>query len=260
MASGERNAGMPELLKSILGRQKIMLNHLKILRSGFLPAILVAGVMPSLTVKAAVETVGAVLPQAQTDYKDMLAVEQFNPNLGTLESVSITATGTGQFGQYYQNLSTSSGGSVTISQNFDMVLSMPSTGTMITELNVTPGAQTYSAQAYAGTPFFTGNSGGSQIYQVSNASTVTLGSSLFAAFTGSGMADFLVTANGGGGSSENTGNFLVGWSTLAGLDLSVAYTYAAIPEPATGLAGGLAVAGLLVYIGRNSRRRGALPK
>lgn len=237
-----------------------MLNHLKILRSGFLTAILVAGVMPSLTVKAAVETVGAVLPQVQTDYKDLLAVEQFNPNLGTLESVSITATGTGQFSQYYQNLSTSSAGSVTISQNFDMVLSMPSTGTMITELNVTPGAQTYSAQAYTGTPFFTGKSGGSQSYQASASSTVPLGSSLFAAFTGSGMADFLVTANGSGSSSENTGNFAVGWTTLAGLDLSVVYTYAAIPEPATGLAGGLAVLGLLIYIGRNSRRRGVLPK
>jgi hypothetical protein len=233
-----------------------MLSHLKYFRHGMLAAILVASSAASFTAKAAVQIVGATLPLVQTDYKDSLAVAQFNPDMGTLESVTITATGSGQFSQYYQNLSTSSAGSVTISQNFDMMLSLPATSTVIADLNVTPGNQTHSLQAYAGTPYFTGTSGGSQTYTVSNAKTVILDSSpSLAAFTGSGMADFLVTANGSGGSNNNTGNFLVGWSTLAGLELSVIYTYNAIPEPSTWMAGIFAVAGGLVFISRSHLKR-----
>ena len=224
-------------------------------------AMLVAGVGRSFTAGAAVETVGAVLPLAQTDYSDSLSVAQFNPNLGTLQSVTITATGTGQFSQYYQNLSTGSPGSVTISQNFDMLLGMPSLGTIVSDLNVTPGSQTYSLQAYTGTPFFTGNSGGSQTYEASGSSTVPLGASSLAAFTGSGLADFTVTANGFGSSDNNTGNFAVGWSTLAGLGLSVTYTYNVIPEPATWMAGIFAVGIMLAHVRRLAlKRQIGLPK
>jgi len=238
-----------------------MLNNFKISRRGMFATILAAAIGASFSVRAAVETVGAVLPLVQTDYKDSLAVAQFNPNLGTLQSVTITASGTGQFSQYYQNLSTSSAGSVTISQNFDMILSLPSISTVISDLNVTPGNQTYSLQAYVGAPFFTGNSGGSQTYTAASSSTVTLGSADLAAFTGSGMADFLVTANGSGSANNDTGNFAVGWSTLAGLGLTVVYTYNAIPEPSTWAAGIFAAAGMLVHIGRiRLKRRNGLLK
>jgi hypothetical protein len=235
-----------------------MFKDFKILKRSAVVAVLSAATLVGFAAQAAVETFNATLSPTMTDFNGSLSIQQFNPALGTLQSVTITAAGTGQFTQYYQNLSTSSSGTVSISQSLDLTLSLASLGTLIPDLNVSSGTQTYTLTPYVGPPLFTGTSGGSQTYNDGNSTTINLGSSSLSPFVGLGSALFGVAANATGNSSNNTGNFIVGWSTLAGLDLTVSYNYLAVPEPATWMAGIFAMAGAVWLIGRRSPKASSL--
>lgn len=230
-----------------------MFNHPSGFRCRFLATILVMGCLMVNRANAALETetVTESLSPSYTDFTDSVAVPQFDPSLGMLQSVTITAKATGQFTQFYQNRSTRSKGSVTIRQDLEIILDLPSGGSL--DLSQTE-KHTYSRiPVYDGSPYFTGPSSGSRTYAVTAEKTKVLKSGL-AQFTGSGFAIFLVAATSSGSSRDSNGNFLVGWSTLAGLNLCVTYCYAAVPEPTTWtwLAGVSAVASL--FISLNQRR------
>jgi len=82
-----------------------------------LATIVVAGFMASFQAGAAIETETTSYPLTQTDYSAGLQLAQFDSALGQLQSVTITAAGSGSFSQFYQNLSTSSADFFAISQN-----------------------------------------------------------------------------------------------------------------------------------------------
>ena len=223
-----------------------MTRLLKIFPCGMLATTLAVGFLTTLTGNAALETMtvtGSVLP-TDTDYNDSIAIRQFDASLGTLQSVTIMAQGSGQFSQFYQNRSTRSTGTVTISQSLDLILSMPVGGLL--ELTQTEPHTYARVPVYDGSDYFKGASSGSKDYAVTAENQVTLtDASSLASFTGSGISDFLVSASGSGASSHINGNFLVGWSTIAGLDLAVVFSYIAIPEPSTWMAGVFALASFI---------------
>ncbi len=209
------------------------------------------------------ETVTGSLLPGNTDYSDSIAIAQFDTSLGTLESASITAQATGQFTQFYENLSTKSLGSVTMSSGLDLILNLPSSGSF--ELTQTATGTYSSIPSYTGStfrfdgssPYFTGPSSGSQSYAITVEKQALLQSEAdLAQFTGSGVANFMVNASGFGTATVNSGNFATAWSTLAGLNLSVTYEYIplenmiAVPESArwTWFAGMFAVVGLFTCI------------
>ena len=225
-----------------------------------LATIVVAGFLASYRASAAIETVtGSILP-SKADYHKSLLVEQFDPALGTLQSVTITATGTGQLDQFYKNRSPQSPGRVTISQTLDMIVNMPVPSSPLLDLKQTE-THTYSRLPVYDESLqsFAGSSSGLQPYFFTPEVETVL-SSDFSQFIGSGLATFLVTATSSGNASHLNGFFSAGFSTKAGLDLSVTYDYIplqtmiAVPEPSTWswLAGGFAVASL--SIGINQRR------
>lgn len=252
-------------LKSVLNLMRMITKFAGIFADRKLATLMVAGFLAaSFRANAALETetLPTVLyPLTPTDYSAGLQVAQFDPSSGQLDSVTITATGTGSFTQYYQNLSTSSGGLFTISQNLDLILSLPSSGTgSLLDLNLSSGIQTHAVQPYvSGSQFFSSPSGGMADYAAQagpSSTTLQLSSPDFAQFTGSGLVNFLLTANGSSTVAETSGNYIAGGSSLAGLDLTVSYNYTpdasllALPEPAawTWLAGVFALGGLLIGI------------
>jgi hypothetical protein len=234
----------------------------------FLPprlmAVLIAGSLAtSFETHAAVETLTEPvisIPLTDTDYSNpSFGVQQFDGSLGTLVSVMIKATGTGVFSQFFQNRSTTTLGSVTISQTFDIILNTPA-GTSL-DLNKTEIHTYSSVPTYNGTdPFFGGTSSHSENYTVTaeNSATMTTGLN---PFIGSQIVNFGVNATGSGNATINSGNFIVGWSTLAGLDVAVSYNYLpnqiAVPEPATWMAGIFTLTCVPFVFYRKPQKRGA---
>lgn len=186
--------------------------------------------------KASIETVYGSLPAALTSYSDApIAVQQFDPSLGVLQSVTISMVGTGNLTQYYQNISTGSGDTITVSQTLNMALALGSE----TLLNLNQVNQnSYAVSAWNGSPpFLTGTAGGTQTYAVTLADQTQLNSAAdLAQFSGSGLTDLLLSAMAFGGVTDvNGGNFFGGSSVTAGATLSVAYDYSAVPEASTWL-------------------------
>ncbi len=224
-----------------------------------LATIVMAGLMASFKADAAIEaeTLSTAYLLAQTDYSAGLEVAQFDATLGQLQSVNISATGTGSFSQFYQNLSTSSSDLFTISQTLAIILSLPSSGATLLNFNLSPGDQTYSAQKYVmGSPFLSSPSGGMANYTVAGSAFATLtdSSPVFSQFTGSGLINFLLIASGSSSVAETNGNYFAGGQSLAGLDLTVTYNYTsvAVPEPLiwSWMTGVFAVAGAFICLGK----------
>ena len=228
-----------------------------------LATIVVAGFLASYRASAAIETknYSYVIAPIPTNYKDTRTITPFDSSLGTLDSVTISAQATGQFTQRYQNFSPSSADLFTISQNLDLIVSLlPSGASILPDLILSSGNQTYLTQPYTGTAFFSGVSGGMTSFQAATSSSVTLFTGLDQ-FADSGLA-FQVAANGSSSITETNGNYAAGGQTLAGLNLSVTYDYIpvgdmiAVPESATWtwFAGVFAAAGLLTCIGKRQPR------
>lgn len=196
------------------------------------------------SVKASIETVYGSLPATLTSYNDAaIAVQQFDPNLGTLQSVTIQISGTGDFTQYYQNISTGSGDTIAVSQTLDMTLALGSeTVLSLDQVN----QHSYAVSAWNGSPpFYSGTAGGTKSYAVSAGGQTQLTSATdLSAFSGSGLTDLLLSALAYGSVTDaNGGNFFGGSSVAAGANLTVEYNYSSVPEAATWVsAAGIVVA------------------
>lgn len=182
-----------------------------------------------------------------TSYSDAaISVQQFNPSLGTLQSVTLELSGTGSFTQYYQNISTGSGDTITVSQTLDLTLALGDE-TLLSLEQVNP--HSYMVSAWNGSPpFLTGTAGGTQSYPVTVSGQSQLLPADLAAFTGSGVTDLALSAMAFGSVTDaNGGNFFGGSSVMAGANVAVVYDYDAIPESATWMPGiGIIVATLIV--------------
>ena len=188
------------------------------------------------TTHASIETVYGSLPATPTSYENAsLAIQQFDPSLGTLQSVTMNVGGTGNFNQYYQNISTGSGDTIAVSQTWDLTLGLG--GNTILSLNQV-NQHSYAVSAWNGSPpFYSGTAGGTASYAVTAADQTLLTSPAdLTAFSGIGLTDLLVSALAHGDVTDvNGGNFFGGSSVTAGANVTVEYNYSAVPEASTWL-------------------------
>jgi PEP-CTERM motif len=204
-----------------------------------------------LAVSASAATVtynSTTIADTNTNWTNSLNLQQFNPTLGTLNSIQFTINGdiAGSVG-----VESKDAGPSTINSTLGASLTLERPDTLATLVIALPGASnSFSATAYDGTLDFGGTSG--HTYSGLTASnSVTSGiltdASLKALFTGVGFVSAPVIATATS-TASGPGNLYDFFQTQAGASASVTYNYSpsATPEPSSmALMGlGLGAAGL----------------
>jgi hypothetical protein len=177
------------------------------------------------TVGTSIQSVTKTLtfPAGQTDFSQSGLVDQFDPSLGTLVSVSITNAGSITSDIRVENTSTNSGAYITGHVAGNLTLTGPN-GLSI-QTNLSQYAGTVGVSAYDGQLDFAGSSGDDLGSKTANgAETLTLTGSALNAFIGTGSVQLhesaVATSNATGG-----GNELVGISSTACAQVNVVYNY-----------------------------------
>ena len=199
--------------------------------------------LSAFSANAAVEIVSFSAAPIPVNYTDReIQVKQFDPSLGTLESVSIEMQGTGFFSQFFEYLGESSA-HLNIHQQLHLVLDTQQ-GNPILVLNQVQN-NNYRLPEFDGVLDFGGSSGATPNYPVVAARSKTLDSpSALLQFTGSGFADLFLSARGQFGSNVPGGAAIIEGFLTAGANITIAYTYIPVPEASTWLVGGIALLGL----------------
>jgi hypothetical protein len=195
--------------------------------------LMLAGLFLAFQAKAdSVIYTGAYGPNYTDIIDQAIALQGFNSALGTLNSVTVDFTGTGQFTQRYENFD--GPGQITFfTHSLAMSLLMPDNSTGLFSFNQNE-VHTYTFGAYDGNTDFGGTSGGTHVYPVNMTGNLNLTLPAYLAqFTTPGLVDFYLNASGAVGWSISGGNNTVGAGLTAGANISVTYDYTPVPEPST---------------------------
>ncbi|MFO0973082.1 MAG: choice-of-anchor E domain-containing protein [Phycisphaerae bacterium] len=181
-------------------------------------------------------TFGASVPIQLTNWNQNINIPKFDTALGTLQSIEFLLGGTVQGSAAFESLDAAPA-TVTLDLSATITLTRPDMSVLVVSL---PAASTVdNVLAFDGLIDFGGASGRSYPnLSDTDTNSVTLGPpvsaadlALFSALGGGNIAlpiSAIATSHGSG-----AGNLLVQFTTLAGADVRVKYTYKAIPEPAT---------------------------
>jgi LPXTG-motif cell wall-anchored protein len=181
----------------------------------------------ALPAEAAQETVTASIPFQDTDFGQPVSVAQFDPTLGELTQVDITADVRINGSIEVENTSPSP---VTVTLNLVSVTSLTGPGFGPVEATATTQDVTASLTAFDGATDFTGPSSASfSNLTGSGTATVSLvtGTDDLTPFIGNGTVDFPVSTNTTFGGQGPGGNVVVAFENQAAVDLTVVYTYQA---------------------------------
>jgi len=238
-------------------RLKAALENMKatILKT-FVTGLVLAGFVAALPAKAdSVVYTGSYGPNYTDIIDQAIALQGFNSALGTLNSVTIDFTGTGQFEQYYENFD--GPGRITYTTDSLAVnLLMPDNSTDLFSFNQNE-VHTYTFTAYDGTFDYGGTSGGTYYSPVNMVGSTSLTSPAdLTQFTNPGLVDLYLNASGAVGWSISGGNNSVGAGLTAGANISVTYDYTPVPEPSSLC---LLIGGLGLLVGTQRARRWNLP-
>lgn len=176
-----------------------------------------------------------------------IELPQFNPSLGVLDSVSIDLRGTGAFIEGF-NRSGGAGSHLKVAGQPGLTLTLEGQGDQ----------ELLSLSQRAGNYRWPAAPRGLRIEPVTVTGHTTLTSEAdLMQFTGCGFVDLFLSARSSWGHAAAGGMSRLTGLWAAGADITVTYSYAAVPETATWLGAGLAV---LLLIGNNLRREVFLPR
>jgi hypothetical protein len=212
-------------------------------------AVLAAAALTSSATAATVTYGPASFGPATTNWSSNLSLPKWDPALfpgQVLTGVSFTLNGNVTGNASFESLD---GAPATINLNLQSTITLtdPNSNVLVTVIpvaNISAGAS-----AFDGVIDFGGTSGNSYIGLSGSASNSGSSGNL-ALFTGSGNILLPVSA-AGTSSASGAGNLITQFSTTAGADASVTYTYTAVPEPSTIALAGL---GLIALVGLARRR------
>src|SRR5262249_1182559 len=146
----------------------------------------------------------------------------------------------GEFAQFYENTGPNPTTLEWTENKLDLILKWPDMATILLTVSQNE-AHRYQAGSYDGRIDFGGTSGGSRAYPVTASGMQTITPQpLLDQFQGTGSRTFYLTATGSQLINASV-NSIVGSTLSAGANLTVTYTFAVIPEPATWIAGGCGV-------------------
>jgi hypothetical protein len=179
------------------------------------------------TVSTSVQTISktVTIPLTPTDFQLSGLVSQFNPAVGTLQSVSISNAGSITSDVKAENTSTSSPSTITATIGGDLLLTGPGGLTINTSLQQYAG--TFNATTFDGTLDFAGTSGkdfGSQT--ASGTQSLSLSGSAMAPFLGTGTVQMTENATATSTASGG-GNLLISATSDAAAQITVTYSYIA---------------------------------
>jgi hypothetical protein len=186
-----------------------------------------------------------------TNWSDFLTVQQFDPSLGTLNSINFELTG-GVLGNIRIENQDASPVTATGNLTATVTLTRPDTTTLVVVIPLFSVSDNFGA--YDGVADFDGPSGnaylgvsGSDVENQTTSNPADL-----ALFTGVGTISLPVSAIGASNATGG-GNLLTSFSTQADAQLEITYNYTPFsetPEPATMGLMGTALAGAAIFIRR----------
>ncbi len=183
------------------------------------------------------ETFTATHSPSTTDWSDNFVLQQFDPSLGTLQSVMVTATENVTMSGTIHNYAT-------VSESFSFSAGSLLTVTLPGSLGVIQAspmshAQVFNLPSGANATFgpTTATDTGSSTYTLAGDMAWFLGTGTFS-LPGQTVSSELITGGGG--------NLTALLNTVAGATVQVQYTYATVPEPGTFVSGALIAAAMLL--------------
>ncbi len=194
-------------------------------------SVLVAAIAGVGTAHGAMVSYSASIPPTSTDWTSSVSIPQFDPVLGTLDSVDIELRGEVSGNIQFESLDAANS-TVTTSLSASIILMRPDLTVMASAAPFVSHVDPVSA--FDGAIDFDGLSGRAYLNQSASALagvSATSPSPDLALFTGTGTVSLPVTATGVA-AADGAGNLLVAFLTQASANVSVIYNYT-VPEPAS---------------------------
>jgi hypothetical protein len=218
-------------------------------RSAALAAVLLTLLVAPLSADVISDT--WTLPIQTTNWSTDAVLNQFDPGLGTLQSVLVRLTGDITGAIRYESLDAAPS-TINAALNAVLTLSRPGGGALVIVMPVNT-VDPDDVAAFDGSQDYGGPSGATHAdltAHASNSVTLTAPADL-ALFTGPGQLSLPIGAIGASYAS-GAGNLATIFTTNAGAEVYVEYTFSETPEPAT-----LGLIGMgLIFLAQLRRRRG----
>lgn len=176
-------------------------------------------------------TVTASVPQQPSDFSDLpITFQKFDSTLGQLASVEIILQGNGEMTQEFENTTTTTHNSARIRQTVDFSLTLPNVTKPFLSVSQTEKHK-YSAGPFDGTVDFGGTSGTTATYDITaSGDKIFQSGKNLANFSGTDLGEMFLSSDSPFHISSRQ-SAVVGAAITEGADITIIYSYTAIPEP-----------------------------